>query len=137
MRKDQCRLWVWKHNPDGYGVLRFKGKQFLAHRMIWQAFNGLIPEGLLVLHKCDTPACFNPNHLFLGTYADNNRDRAQKNRSALGEKSGRCKLTDVEVGEIRQLYSFGNITQTDLGKQYGISNHQVSMLVRHLSRRSI
>lgn len=132
-----CRLWHWKHNSDGYGVLRYSGKQFLAHRMMWQAFNGPIPRGYLVLHKCDTPACFNLNHLFLGTYSDNNRDRAKKNRSALGERSGRCKLTDTEVGEIRELYDSTDLTQAELGIQYGVSNHQISMLVRNLSRKGV
>ena len=50
----------------------------LAHRFVWQLINGPIPDGHCVLHKCDTPACVNPEHLFVGTHSDNTRDMIKK-----------------------------------------------------------
>jgi hypothetical protein len=135
IRKYDCLIWTGKKSSDGYGVVRYQRKQFLLHRLIWQGVNGPIAEGKLILHKCDTPSCFNPNHLFIGTYLDNNRDRMNKGRSAIGERSGRWKLTDLQVIEIRRLYNTGEYTTIELGYRFNVSNHQISMIVRNLSRR--
>lgn len=72
-----CWLWARSINGGGYGVVH-GGKK--AHRVIYEALVGEIPEGMYVLHKCDTPRCINPDHLFLGTALDNARDRQAKRR---------------------------------------------------------
>lgn len=74
---EECGCWIW-NGPftRGYGKA---GKRW-AHRLSWEAFKGQIPEGLHVLHKCDTPPCVNPGHLFLGTHRDNVRDCMAKGR---------------------------------------------------------
>ena len=84
-----CFFWLWtlSWNHDGYGLTSRFG-QVIAHRLAYQAFIGPIPPGLCVLHYCDTPACVNPNHLYVGTHADNVKDKVRKGRQAKGERHG-------------------------------------------------
>jgi hypothetical protein len=71
-----CQEWQGQRNPDGYGW--FKERQ--THRLAFERANGPIPPGLLVCHSCDNPPCCNPDHLWLGTVADNTRDMLAKGR---------------------------------------------------------
>ncbi len=75
-----CWLWTASLASKGYGAFGMNGRWVFAHRYSWVLKNGAIPEGLLVLHSCDTPACVNPDHLFLGTGSDNMKDMARKAR---------------------------------------------------------
>lgn len=75
--------WIWSaclKNTKSYGRMRIARKTQTAHRVSYQIFVGDIPDGICVCHKCDTPACANPNHLFLGTHSDNTKDAFQKGR---------------------------------------------------------
>lgn len=130
VRKDRCFMWAHKKNATGYGQLRYRGKVFYSHRIIWTGLNGPIPKGLCVLHKCDTPSCFNPAHLFLGTIAENNRDRDSKGRNA-------SKLTAVQVREIRELHAMNDVNQTELGKQYGVSGTQIGLIISGRNWRNV
>lgn len=84
-----CFIWLGATNPDGYGNVRVGSRtdgtrrQLKAHRAAWSAFVGEIPDGVHVLHRCDNPACINPEHLFLGTHTDNMRDMVAKGRAVL------------------------------------------------------
>jgi hypothetical protein len=83
----ECGCWIWLGAANRYGMVR--GDR--AHRVSWKTFRGPIPHGLHVLHKCDTPLCVNPDHLFLGTHLDNMKDKEEKGRGnqPSGERSGR------------------------------------------------
>lgn len=75
-----CWLWTKALTKEGYGSLGFNRKINYAHRVSWILHRGEIPPGLCVLHHCDTRACVNPDHLFLGTYQDNFHDCRAKGR---------------------------------------------------------
>jgi len=82
--------WIWKKlkDRDGYGISNHNNYPIQAHRHSYKLFIGEIPKGKIISHYCDTPDCVNPNHLFLATHAENNRDRKLKNRSAFGLRNG-------------------------------------------------
>ena len=73
---------------DGYGQVHYQNKYWRANRLAWHFANGPIPAGYCVLHRCDNPSCCRPEHLWLGTRADNNRDMVNKSRNR-NQKTGR------------------------------------------------
>mgnify|MGYP003575162333 CR=1 FL=1 len=143
-----CRLWYGASVPFGYGVISIQGRQRYAHRAAWEAQHGPIPEGKFVLHRCDTPACINPDHLFLGTLQDNTQDMLAKGRCragapkgdrnpmrlhkgiAAGERNGSAKLTPEQVAQIRARYQRGVTRQVDIARDFGIKQPQVSSILR-------
>ena len=125
-----CWLWTASVNQDGYGNFgigsRADKTQFSAkaHRIAHELYVGPIPAGLSVLHRCDIPSCVNPNHLFLGTQADNVHDMEKKGRGRhlRGAAHGRVKLSESDVRYIRNsdkrnvdLARMFNVTKTHIG----------------------
>jgi hypothetical protein len=132
---DGCWEWHGGRLPGGYGRISAggdKGRMLLAHRVSWQLHNGLIPEGMDVLHRCDNRPCVNPAHLFLGTGADNMADKVSKGRQykPRGETNAQAKLDVSKVGDIRTLYASGRYSQAELGRQFGVSQTAIGMIVR-------
>lgn len=118
---NSCWLWTGFKNSKGYGTFRLKSKIDLAHRYSYKLHKGEIPDGMCVCHTCDNPECCNPNHLWLGTIADNMRDRDVKGR-------GSAKLTESDVLKIRELVAQGNM-QKNIAKDYGIVPSTVHQII--------
>lgn len=124
-----CWLWQGYRTPDGHGQFRFLGRTEYAHRALLRML-GQDLTGKVVRHRCDNPACVNPQHLTTGTHTDNVRDRVRAGRSAAGERNGRAKLTWVDVDRIRRAYALGQATLAQLARRFGVDERQVARIVR-------
>lgn len=133
----QCWLWSGAKNAHGYGVLYALGRARLAHRLAWEQVHGAIPSGMSVCHHCDTRACVNPEHLFLGTNADNVADRHAKGRTRWATQRGQdhhqAKLTDEDVRAILASSERG----VALAKRYSVSESSVHRVRAKKSWRHI
>ena len=124
--------WVWTAGTRwGYGVFKLNGRNHVASRVAWQIQHGEIPDGIIVLHKCDNPPCVRGSHLFLGTRGDNAADRDAKGRQARqrGEAHGRAKLTEADVVEIRTRHAAGGVTQRELAEEFGVDRTNIGLIV--------
>lgn len=106
----KCLLWTGYRNPDGYGKVTVRRTLWSAHRLAYVEAWGAIPEGMVVRHKCDTPACVNPSHLELGSEAENARDKAVRKRVP-------TKVSDDQVRRIRS----DQRTMREIAADFGIS----------------
>lgn len=123
--------WLWSNAPNayGYGQVKVDGRFLMAHRLSYEHHKGPVPDGLLVLHKCDVRSCVNPDHLFVGTHQDNAIDAVKKGRwvDNRGEKHGMAKLSNSDVAEIKRLIGQGS-TQAAIAKRFGIDQSTVSCI---------
>ena len=124
---DDCWPWGGYSDDDGYGVFQFNGRRRGAHELALSFATGeRRAEGMDTRHACDNPPCCNPAHLTFGTRLENVRDMYERGRAA---RQGR--LTDAQVEEMRVRRANG-ARQKDLARDYGITDGQVSMIVRGL-----
>lgn len=133
---DGCWLWQGHRSPDGYGQISVRGRRLaLTHRVAYELKKGAIPPGMFVLHSCDNPPCCNPAHLRVGGMAENMADMVSRGRSPhmRNERSGKAKLTDAQVAEIRQRRADG-ATCADLGREFGAHPAHISRITRYLRR---
>ena len=128
-KTDTCWLWTGGRAGGRYGKLKYRGRLVSAHRASWFLQHGVFPT-LWVLHRCDTPLCVRPDHLFLGTAATNAQDSAQKGRRS---RRGRRKLTETQVREIRQASG----TATELANTYGVTASNIRYIRRGASWQSL
>lgn len=135
-KTDGCWLWTGRVNQNGYGVFTVKKKPYLAHRYSFETERGKIPGGLYVLHTCDVRRCVRPDHLWVGTAADNARDMVVKRRCFLqlhpevtrGERNGNSKLKEVDVRRIVALCQSG-VPHELVAGVFGITQTHVSRIV--------
>ncbi len=129
-----CWLWLGATTTKGYARAMWHGKRVLVHRKLYEVMRSCVIGKLMVCHKCDTPLCVNPSHMFLGTATDNALDASKKGRTARGARNGMnrhpesrlvgsrhwsakfqaegrsskgCHLTSDQVNEVRQLLASG------------------------------
>lgn len=124
-----CWEWTKKRMESGYGMTSELRKTLLAHRVAYELSKGPIPEGLVVRHSCDNPPCCNPDHLLLGTYADNTEDAVSRNRVAFGERVHSAKLTAEEVREAR-IARAGGATISALSRKYLVARSTIRNAIK-------
>ena len=133
-------------NTDGYPRHRQHGKMVSVSHTIFEKYKGEIPDGMCVCHTCDTPACINPSHLFLGTQLQNIADRNMKNRQSRGEKhaaacvgikhnllctgerNNNAKVTEQQVIQIRMIEGK---TLIEIAQMFGVSKQLISLIRRN------
>lgn len=139
-----CWEWIAGLTRTGYGKIGGGPNESdtpLAHRVMYEMTYGPVPEGMYVLHRCDVPSCVRPDHLFLGTQKDNMDDMQAKGRKVVtvlrGEAGTLAKLSWLQVREIRERYAAGGITQKALGREYGVNDVTVSLIVNYKTWKEV
>lgn len=135
--------WIWESGLTDKGYGRFNwidrhgiARHARAHRLAWVLTNGPIPEGMCVCHKCDVPGCVNPDHLFLGTNAENIRDRGDKGRSTCGSRCPRSKLTEESVAQIRMRRALG-FSRRVVAMEFGVSTETIKLIDRGITWKHV
>lgn len=127
---NECWNWIGCLNHDGYGEIKINYKKYLVHRVVYELIYDSIPDGLLVLHKCNNPSCCNSNHLYIGTHEDNMKQMTKDLRQAY-------KLSPKNILEIRNLYSTGNYSQRKLGDMFNVDHSTIGDVISKKTGRYI
>ena len=121
-----CIRFTGHLDGEGYGRIMVARVKYMAHRLSYYLSNGTIPDGYVVRHKCDNPSCINPEHLEVGTQADNIADKVSRGRQARGSGAGRAILTEESVREIRS----SPLKVSELSTLYGVSVVSIRNILR-------
>lgn len=141
-RGPMCWTWNGAKNTYGYGTITYQGRTHLAHRLAYAVTYGPIPDGMMVLHCCDNPACVNPAHLRVGTQFENMQDAAAKGRlrtpriAMFGSTNPSAKLTERKVRKIRKRLSQGE-DQHVVAARYGVSRSLIGQIERRQIWRGV
>lgn len=132
-----CWIWTLHCGERGYGQWTIGQRNYPVHRLSAHLHFGFdLDSPLLICHRCDNPPCFNPEHLFIGTSAENSADMVRKGRSLKGEASGHSKLTEDDVRVIRRRYSLGE-SQQAIADDYGVNQTLIGFIVRGVAWKHV
>jgi len=136
--KTGCREWIGGKTSGKYGYVRWpnNGYQERAHRVAYKLYKGDIPEDLVVRHLCHNTVCINPDHLEIGTYADNNRDSMEANRYPLGSNRKNSLLKESDIPIIRKLLNLG-VSLNSIGRKFGVSHRPIKNILIGRSWRHV
>lgn len=131
----ECWVWARAKNNHGYGTLTVGGRRAYAHRLAFELSGGRLARGVHVCHRCDNPACINPDHLYAGTRSDNMKDMVAKGRHGgpppirRGSANPSSKLNGRAVGDIRSAIDAGE-TYMSVAKKHGVSPSTIGKIKR-------
>lgn len=143
-KTEYCWEWIGSKDRKGYGKLwesQFETRKIkAAHRLSYELHKGSINDHLCVCHKCNNPACVNPDHLYLGTQAENMKDAVDQGRTKKsqqwidnqkGSNNPASKVTENQVREIRKIMSTQNYRglQAELCRKYGVNKTTIRYIV--------
>jgi len=129
-KSQECWIWLADRNTShGHGRIKLKTgpgqyRKFLAHRISWELAHGPIPEGLIILHKCDNPPCVNPDHLFLGTLRDNALDMHAKGRHRIYQSK-----LNLKTARLIRILRRGGASYADLCAQFNVSKSTIGSVL--------
>jgi hypothetical protein len=130
-KTESCWIWTAACRHHGYGAFN-DSPEIIAHRMAWHLTYGAVPDGMMVLHKCDVRRCVRPDHLFLGTAKDNTQDCISKGRFP----KPNAKLSPETVRLIRSKYLSG-LKQFELCKEFSQSNENICRIVNYVRWKDV
>lgn len=135
-KTDGCWLWTGGTHKTSYGRFNVNYRKVLVHRFSYELHKGKIPKGLVVRHTCHNPLCVNPEHLLVGTQADNMDDCIKANRQCKGSGKSDAKINESIAKDIKSKLAKGE-RNIDIAEYYGISKDIVSCIKRGLNWKHV